>query len=166
MLFRSAQPISIGMNCALGGEQMRPHIAELAKKADVFVSCYPNAGLPNPLSPTGFPEGPEDTAAILETFARDGLVNLLGGCCGTTPGHIAAIRRRTERYAPRVPGAPVPALKLSGLEPLNIVGGPGTFVNVGERTNVAGSKIFKGQDRKSTRLNSSHIPLSRMPSSA
>ncbi len=145
---RHAQPISIGMNCALGGEQMRPHIAELAKKADIYVSCYPNAGLPNPLSPTGFPEGPEDTAAILETFARDGLVNILGGCCGTTPGHIAAIRRRTEKYPPRVPGAVPPALKLSGLEALNIVGGPGTFVNVGERTNVAGSRIFKGHIEK------------------
>ncbi len=140
---RHAQPMSIGMNCALGGEQMRPHIAELAKKADIFVSCYPNAGLPNPLSPTGFPEGPEDTAAILETFARDGLINIVGGCCGTTPGHIAAIRRRTEKYPPRSAVATAPALQLSGLEPLNIVGGPGTFVNVGERTNVAGSKIFK-----------------------
>jgi 5-methyltetrahydrofolate--homocysteine methyltransferase len=145
---RHAQPISIGMNCALGGEQMRPHIAELAKKADIYVSCYPNAGLPNPLSPTGFPEGPEDTAAILETFARDGLVNILGGCCGTTPAHIAAIRRRTEKHPPRVPGEVPRALKLSGLEPLNIVGGPGTFVNVGERTNVAGSRIFKGHIEK------------------
>jgi 5-methyltetrahydrofolate--homocysteine methyltransferase len=145
---RHAQPVSIGMNCALGGEQMRPHIAELARRADIYVSCYPNAGLPNPLSPTGFPEGPEDTAAILETFARDGLVNILGGCCGTTPGHIAAIRRRTEKYPPRVPGEARPALQLSGLEPLNIVGGPGTFVNVGERTNVAGSKIFKGHIEK------------------
>ena len=145
---RHAQPLSIGMNCALGGEQMRPHIAELARKADIFVSCYPNAGLPNPLSPTGFPEGPEDTAAILETFARDGLVNILGGCCGTTPDHIAAIRRRTEQYPPRTPGAATPALQLSGLEALNIVGGPGTFVNVGERTNVAGSRIFKGHIEK------------------
>ena len=145
---RHAQPISIGMNCALGGEQMRPHIAELAKKAEVFVSCYPNAGLPNPLSPTGFPEGPEDTAAILETFARDGLVNILGGCCGTTPGHIAAIRRRTEKYPPRALPVIAPALKLAGLESFNVVGGPGTFVNVGERTNVAGSKIFKGHIEK------------------
>jgi 5-methyltetrahydrofolate--homocysteine methyltransferase len=93
---RHAQPISIGMNCALGGEQMRPHIAELAKKADIYVSCYPNAGLPNPLSPTGFPEGPEDTAAILETFARDGLVNILGGCCGTMPDHLSAMREALE----------------------------------------------------------------------
>jgi 5-methyltetrahydrofolate--homocysteine methyltransferase len=121
---------------------MRPHIEELARKADTFVSCYPNAGLPNPLSPTGFPEGPEDTALILETFARDGLVNLVGGCCGTTPDHIRAIRRRTERYAPRKIASPEAALRLAGLEPLNLVGGAASFVNIGERCNVTGSRKF------------------------
>ena len=140
---RHADPLSIGMNCALGGEQMRPHIEELSRKADIFVSCYPNAGLPNPLSPTGFPEGPEDTAVILETFARDGLVNILGGCCGTTPSHIAAIRRRTEKYPPRALGPLSPALRTSGLEALNLVGGASSFVSVGERSNVAGSKKFR-----------------------
>ena len=92
---------ALDSGAGVGGEQMRPHIAELAQKADVYVSCYPNAGLPNPLSPTGFPEGPEDTAAILETFARDGLVNIVGGCCGTTPEHIGAIGQAVGPLAPR-----------------------------------------------------------------
>jgi 5-methyltetrahydrofolate--homocysteine methyltransferase len=140
---RHAHPVSIGMNCALGGEQMRPHIDELSRKSEIYVSCYPNAGLPNPLSPTGFPEGPEDTAIILETFARDGLVNIVGGCCGTTPAHIAAIKRRVEKYPPRVAPVSSPALRLSGLEALNVVGGAQSFVNIGERTNVAGSPKFK-----------------------
>ena len=140
---RHSHPLTIGLNCALGGEQMRPHIEELSRKSGIFVSAYPNAGLPNPLSPTGFPEGPEDTAAILETFARDGLVNLIGGCCGTTPEHIRAIRRRTEKYPARKPSAIQPALRLAGLEALNLTGGASDFVSIGERTNVTGSPKFK-----------------------
>jgi 5-methyltetrahydrofolate--homocysteine methyltransferase len=116
---RHAKPLSIGMNCALGADLMRPYIEELARTANCYVSCYPNAGLPDPLSPTGFPELPEDTARSLEGFAKDGLLNLVGGCCGTTPAHISRIRELVGAYAPRVPPTEAPALKLSGLEPLS-----------------------------------------------
>ncbi len=115
---RHARPLSVGMNCALGADLMRPYIEELARLCDCAVSCYPNAGLPDPLSPTGFPEGPADTAGSLESFARDGLLNIVGGCCGTTPAHIAKIREVLSAYPPRRPAQPRPALRLSGLEPL------------------------------------------------
>ena len=98
---RHAKPLTFGLNCALGGELMRPYIAELAKLCDCGVSCYPNAGLPNPMSDTGFDETPEITSHILEGFAHDGLVNLVGGCCGTTPEHIAAIAQAVKKFAPR-----------------------------------------------------------------
>ena len=98
---RHAKPLTFGLNCALGGELMRPYIAELAKLCDCGVSCYPNAGLPNPMSDTGFDETPEITSHILEGFAHDGLVNLVGGCCGTTPEHIAAIAQAVKAFAPR-----------------------------------------------------------------
>ena len=98
---RHAKPLTFGLNCALGGELMRPYIAELAKLCDCGVSCYPNAGLPNPMSDTGFDETPEITSHILEGFAHDGLVNLVGGCCGTTPEHIAAIAQAVKDFAPR-----------------------------------------------------------------
>ena len=88
---RHAKPLTFGLNCALGATLMRPYIAELAKVCDVAVSCYPNAGLPNPMSDTGFDETPEITAQLLDEFSKDGLVNLVGGCCGTTPAHIKAI---------------------------------------------------------------------------
>ena len=88
---RHAKPLTFGLNCALGATLMRPYIAELAKVCDVAVSCYPNAGLPNPMSDTGFDETPEMTSKLLDEFSRDGLVNLVGGCCGTTPAHIKAI---------------------------------------------------------------------------
>ena len=98
---RHAKPLTFGLNCALGGELMRPYIAELSKLCDCGVSCYPNAGLPNPMSDTGFDETPEITSHILQGFAHDGLVNLVGGCCGTTPEHIAAIAQAVKQFAPR-----------------------------------------------------------------
>jgi 5-methyltetrahydrofolate--homocysteine methyltransferase len=99
---RHARPLAIGLNCALGAALMRPYIEELAKVAgDTFVSCYPNAGLPNPMSDTGFDETPEVTGSLMEEFARAGFLNLAGGCCGTTPDHIAAIAKRVSTYRPR-----------------------------------------------------------------
>ncbi|GIX24830.1 MAG: 5-methyltetrahydrofolate--homocysteine methyltransferase [Caldimonas sp.] len=99
---RHARPIAVGLNCALGAALMRPYLEELAKAADdTFISCYPNAGLPNPMSDTGFDETPEVTSALMEDFARAGLLNIAGGCCGTTPEHIAAIAQRVGHYRPR-----------------------------------------------------------------
>ena len=99
---RHAQPIAVGLNCALGAALMRPYIQELARVAsDTYISCYPNAGLPNPMSDTGFDEKPEDTSRLLREFAAEGLVNIVGGCCGTTPEHIAAIRHEVEPLAAR-----------------------------------------------------------------
>jgi len=99
---RHAKPVAIGLNCALGAALMRPYIEELAKVAgDTFISCYPNAGLPNPMSDTGFDETPEVTGALMEEFAKSGFLNIAGGCCGTTPEHIAAIARRVGAYRPR-----------------------------------------------------------------
>jgi 5-methyltetrahydrofolate--homocysteine methyltransferase len=102
---RHAKPIAIGLNCALGATLMRPYIEELARVAgDTYVSCYPNAGLPNPMSETGFDETPEITGSLLEEFAKAGFLNIAGGCCGTTPDHIAAIAQRVGRYRPRCCG--------------------------------------------------------------
>jgi 5-methyltetrahydrofolate--homocysteine methyltransferase len=138
---RHARPITIGLNCALGAALMRPYIAELAKICDTYVCVYPNAGLPNPMSDTGFDETPADTSALLEEFARAGLVNMAGGCCGTTPEHIQAIAEKVRSLPIRVvPDIPVKT-RLSGLESLNI-DDDSLFVNVGERANVTGSKAF------------------------
>ena len=105
---RHARPVAVGLNCALGAALMRPYIEELSKlAADTFISCYPNAGLPNPMSETGFDETPEVTSSLLEDFARGGLLNIAGGCCGTTPEHIAAIARRVSAYRPRSPQDPL-----------------------------------------------------------
>jgi len=138
---RHAKPLTIGLNCALGAALMRPYAEELSQIADTFVCIYPNAGLPNPMSDTGFDELPSDTSALLREFADAGFVNIAGGCCGTTPEHIQAIGALLETCAPRVvPEIPV-ALRLSGLEPF-VVDETSLFVNVGERTNVTGSKAF------------------------
>src|SRR5882757_189220 len=137
---RHASPLSIGLNCALGAKEMRAHIAEIARIADTFVCAYPNAGLPNEFG--RYDESPEYMASLLGEFAQSGLVNLVGGCCGTTPDHINAIARAVEGKAPRaIPDVP-PLLRLSGLEAFALT--PEIpFVNVGERTNVTGSAKFR-----------------------
>jgi 5-methyltetrahydrofolate--homocysteine methyltransferase len=139
---RHAKPLSIGINCALGAEDMRPYIEELSKLADCYVSCYPNAGLPNPLSETGYDQTPEDTSGYLEDFAESGFLNIVGGCCGTTPEHISAIIRKAQKFPPRRVPEITPAMRLSGLEPLNIIGEKAPFIMIGERTNVTGSPRF------------------------
>ena len=138
---RHARPLTIGLNCALGAALMRPYAQELSQIADTFVCIYPNAGLPNPMSDTGFDELPADTSSLLREFADSGFINIAGGCCGTTPEHIKAIADMLATTAPRaVPDIPV-AQRLSGLEPFTI-DESSLFVNVGERTNVTGSKAF------------------------
>ncbi|HXC97746.1 MAG TPA: methionine synthase, partial [Verrucomicrobiae bacterium] len=133
--------LSVGMNCALGPQEMRPLIEELAQIAPIYVSCYPNAGLPNPLLPTGFPETPETLAPQLQEWAKNGWLNIVGGCCGTTPPHIKKIAEAVRGLPPRVPPKVEPFTRLSGLEALTIR--PDTnFVNIGERTNVTGSPKF------------------------
>ncbi|MBV8208445.1 MAG: methionine synthase, partial [Burkholderiaceae bacterium] len=138
---RHARPLAVGINCSLGAALMRPYIEELSAKVDVFVSVYPNAGLPNPMSETGFDETPDITSSLLAEFARSGFVNIVGGCCGTTPEHIREIARAVSGIAPRTVPKIEPRLRLSGLEPLNI-GADSLFVNAGERTNVTGSRQF------------------------
>jgi 5-methyltetrahydrofolate--homocysteine methyltransferase len=138
---RHARPLTIGLNCALGAALMRPYAQELSQIADTFVCIYPNAGLPNPMSDTGFDELPADTSNLLKEFAEAGFINVAGGCCGTTPEHIKAIADVMAKATPRaVPAVPT-ALRLSGLEPFT-VDDASLFVNVGERTNVTGSKAF------------------------
>jgi 5-methyltetrahydrofolate--homocysteine methyltransferase len=138
---RHARPLSIGLNCALGAKLMRPYIEEIAQVADTYVCAYPNAGLPNPLAPTGYDETPGETAAFLREFADAGFINIAGGCCGTTPDHIRAIAEALREAPPRKVPDIERKTRLSGLEPLNI-GDDSLFVNIGERTNVTGSKAF------------------------
>jgi 5-methyltetrahydrofolate--homocysteine methyltransferase len=137
---RHAKPLVVGLNCALGGKQLRPYIEELSRIADTYVCAYPNAGLPNAFGE--YDESANETAEILKEFAASGFVNMVGGCCGTTPEHIRAIVRAVDGIAPRALPQVTSACRLSGLEPLTIDANS-LFVNVGERTNVTGSAKFR-----------------------
>ena len=149
---RHVNPLSVGLNCSLGPDLMYPFLAELAEKSDAAISCYPNAGLPNPLSPTGFDLGPSDMARYLGEFAEGGLINIAGGCCGNTPEHIAAIAKALDGRHPRelrkssssvsvsLPQSPFRPLRLSGSQPFTQQSG--VYIMIGERTNVAGSPKF------------------------
>ena len=139
--FRHMDPFAIGLNCSLGPDLMRPFLAELSSKADTFISVYPNAGLPNPLAPTGFDLMPNDMAEYAGEFASSGLINLVGGCCGNTPEHIAAIAEEVKKYASRELPTIEPVMRLSGSEAYNHTTEK-NFLMIGERTNVAGSPRF------------------------
>src|SRR5437762_5938123 len=137
---RHANPFSVGLNCALGAREMRPYLAELARIAETYVTCYPNAGLPNAFGE--YDELPDETATLLRDFAESGFVNMVGGCCGTTPDHIRALDSAIRDLAPRpFPGSGLPFTQLSGLETLTIRP-DSNFIMIGERTNVTGSKRF------------------------
>ncbi|WP_156754919.1 methionine synthase [Actinokineospora pegani] len=135
-----AKPLVVGVNCSLGAEEMRPHVTELAKLADTFTASHPNAGLPNAFG--GYDQTPEEMSALLADFTGAGLVNAVGGCCGTTPAHIAAIAEAVKGQATREVARPEPATRFSGLEPFEIGADTG-FVMIGERTNVTGSAKFR-----------------------
>ena len=134
------KPLAVGLNCSLGPDLMRPFLEELGTKADTFISCYPNAGLPNPLAPTGFDLEPQHMGDFLGEFGRSGLVNIAGGCCGNTPEHIAAIAKALERVPPRPLPRIEPKLRLSGSQPFTH--DERNFLMVGERTNITGSPKF------------------------
>ena len=137
---RHADPLSVGLNCALGAREMRQHLADISRVADTLVCAYPNAGLPNEFGE--YDESPEATAALVGEFASSGLLNIVGGCCGTTPDHIGAIAAAVKNHRPRTIPDIAPRLRLSGLEPFTLT--PEIpFVNVGERTNVTGSARFR-----------------------
>jgi len=133
--------LSVGMNCALGPKEMRPLIEELSQIAPIYLSTHPNAGLPDPLLPTGFPETPESLAPQLREWAENGWLNIVGGCCGTTPEHTRAMAQAVRGLASRVPPEIAPDLRLSGLESVT-VRPESNYVNIGERTNVTGSPVF------------------------
>jgi 5-methyltetrahydrofolate--homocysteine methyltransferase len=137
----NVKPLAIGLNCSLGPDLMRPFLEDLSSKSNAHISCYPNAGLPNPLAKTGFDLEPEDMGRWLDEFAGAGLLNMAGGCCGNTPEHVAAIAKAVERHAPRALPETKPALRLSGAQPFTADQDTG-FLMIGERTNVAGSPRF------------------------
>ncbi len=137
---RHANPFSVGLNCALGAAAMREHLAEISEVADTFVCAYPNAGLPNAFGQ--YDESPEAMAAQLRDFAREGLLNIVGGCCGSTPDHIRAIAEAVREHPPRAVPTVAPLMRLSGLEPFTLTSDI-PFVNIGERTNVTGSAKFR-----------------------
>ncbi|MBI2814271.1 MAG: methionine synthase [Opitutae bacterium] len=137
---RHVKPLAVGLNCSLGPDLLRPFLAELAEKSGTYISCYPNAGMPNPLSPTGFDLGPADMARQLGEFAASGLLNIAGGCCGNTPGHIAAIVESVKPRPARKVTIFKPELSLSGSLPFTH--DPAVFLMIGERANVAGSPKF------------------------
>jgi 5-methyltetrahydrofolate--homocysteine methyltransferase len=135
-----ANPLVVGVNCSLGAKEMRPHVAELSRLAGTYVACHPNAGLPNAFG--GYDQSPDETAQLLREFANDGMVNIVGGCCGTTPAHIERIAATMTGLSPRPLPKPQVRTRFSGLEPFEI--GPDTgFVMIGERTNVTGSARFR-----------------------
>lgn len=135
------KPLTVGLNCALGPDLMRPHVEELSRIADAYTCFYPNAGLPAPLSPTGFSETPETLFPQIKPWAEAGFLNIIGGCCGTTPDHIAAIKKSVESSKPRIRPSITPLLRLSGMESFTQTKEI-NFINVGERTNVTGSPKF------------------------
>lgn len=160
---RHCKPISVGLNCALGAKELRPYLQELSEKADTFVSAHPNAGLPNAFAE--YDETPAETAAMIEEFAASGFLNIVGGCCGTTPAHIRAIAEKVAKYPPRViPDIPK-ACRLSGLEPFTI-DRQSLFVNVGERTNITGSARFARLIREGNYTEALAVALQQVESGA
>lgn len=160
---RHAKPISVGLNCALGAAELRPYLEELSTKADTYVSAHPNAGLPNAFGE--YDELPSQTASIIREFAESGFLNIVGGCCGTTPGHIAAIAKAVEGQAPRaIPDIPK-ACRLSGLEPFTI-DRQSLFVNVGERTNITGSARFARLIREDNYTEALEVALQQVEAGA
>ena len=160
---RHAKPISVGLNCALGAKELRPYLEELSNKAETYTSAHPNAGLPNEFGE--YDETPEEMAVVVEEFAAAGFLNIVGGCCGTTPGHIKAIAEAVAKYAPRpIPDMPK-ACRLSGLEPFTI-DRSSLFVNVGERTNITGSARFARLIREDNYTEALEVALQQVEAGA